>query len=490
MVKLLAYLGRISINFGKLRRKSRKFTCSYGLKEYAISPPLGTIYACVSIYRHNIRGNEATTVKLLLTLLIFVATLVGILVRPWRLNEGTAALLGGLLVLLTGLVTLPDAAGTLLADWNVFFFFLGMMALSALAEQAGFFDWASVRVARLVGGNQRRLLVGVMLLGAAISTLLSNDATALILTPIVFTLTKRLNLDPLPYTFACVFIADTASFILPVSNPINIILLNSFHLSLGEFFRLFLLPSIVVITLNILILLWIFRRRIRDGFDAGQLGDAMAGVRDPAYFRFVLVVLGLVAVAYLGFSLAQWPLSLVALGGAGLLLIGGLARRTVTAGKVAEQISWPIFGFIAGMALVVRAVEQIGLVQRISGVLLHIGGASAHPSLALVGATTLGAAAGSNLINNIPMAFLMTAALHHVGRVARQTRLALVGSTILGCDLGANLTTVGSLAKVFWLLLLRQRGVQVSALDYLKLGLVVTPPLLLIGGFLLWALNH
>ena len=395
-------------------------------------------------------------------------------------------MIGGALVLLTGLVTFPDAAATLFADWNVFLFFLGMMALSALAEEAGFFDWAAVNVARMVKGDPRRLMVGVMLLGTVISTLLSNDATALILTPIVFTLVKRLDLDPLPFTLACVFIADTASFMLPVSNPINIIVLTSFHLSLGEFFRLFLLPSVIVIALNIVLFLWIFRRRLQHPFSTSHLGSATANVRDPAYFRFVLVVLGLVAVAYLAFSLAQWPLSLVAAGGALLLFVGGVQRNVTTPAKVALRIAWPIFGFIAGMALVVRAVEQIGLVQHISAALMQLSGTGQHPSLTLVGATTFSAAAGSNLINNIPMAFLMTAALHHVGRVSHQTQLALVGSTILGCDLGANLTTVGSLAKVFWLLLLRQRGVKVSAFDYLKIGILVTPPLLLVGGLVLW----
>jgi len=335
------------------------------------------------------------------------------------------------------------------------------------------------------------LLIGIMLLGTLTSTLLSNDATALILTPIVFNLVKKLELDPLPFTFACVFIADTASFVLPVSNPINIILLDAFHLSLGEFLRILLLPSIVVIALNILLFRLIFRRRTSGRFDAAALGNPAAGVRDVDYFRFTLVVLGLVAVAYITCSLFQIPLSLVAVGGALALFIGGLARGATSPQRTARMISWPIFGFIAGMLLLVRAVEDAGIAQAFGHALLAAGGAQGdghHSTLALVGVTTIGSALGANLINNIPMAFVMTAVLRHISHLARRSQLALIGATIFGCDLGPNLTTVGSLAKVFWLLLLRQRGLKVSALDYFKIGILATPPMLIMGSLVLWLL--
>jgi arsenical pump membrane protein len=429
--------------------------------------------------------------KVVLTIAIFAVTLVGIIVRPWRLNEGGAALIGGALVLVTGLVSLPQAGAALLADWNVFFFFLGMMALSVLAEQAGFFDWAAAHAARLAGGREPRLLIGIMLLGTLTSTLLSNDATALILTPIVFNLVKKLNLDPLPFTLACVFIADSASFVLPVSNPINIILLDAFHLSLGEFLRLLLLPSVVVIALNILIVRLRFRHRTNGRFDPAALGDPNAGVQDRGYFRFTLVVLGLVAIAYITCSILQIPLSIVAVGGSLALFIGGLARGITSATRTARAIAWPIFGFIAGMLLVVRAVENAGIAQAFGNALLAAGGAQNdghHSTLVLVGVTTVGTALGSNLINNIPLAFVMTAVLRHISHLARRTQLALISSTIFGCDLGPNLTTLGSLAKVFWLLLLRQRGLKVSALDYVKVGVIVTPPLLIAGTLTLWLL--
>jgi arsenical pump membrane protein len=155
--------------------------------------------------------------KTLLASLVGVLTLVGIMTRPFRWNEAVIAMAGAAVLLLLGLVSPADAFLALIRDWNTFLFFLGMMGLSALAEAAGLFDWLAVQAARFAGKSAARLFLNVFLLGGLISMLLSNDATALILTPIVYVLVTKLRLPVLPYLFACTFIADTASFLLPVT---------------------------------------------------------------------------------------------------------------------------------------------------------------------------------------------------------------------------------------------------------------------------------
>ena len=165
-----------------------------------------------------------TLTSTLLIVSIAILTLLGIMTRPFKWNEAMFALAGAALLLVIGLINPLDAATTLLKDWNTFLFFLGMMSLSALAEVAGLFDWLAFQAARLSGNSSRRLFLNTFLLGSLISMLLSNDATALILTPIIYSLVTRLRLPVLPFLFACTFIADTASFLLPVSNPINIII--------------------------------------------------------------------------------------------------------------------------------------------------------------------------------------------------------------------------------------------------------------------------
>jgi arsenical pump membrane protein len=416
---------------------------------------------------------------------IFVATLTLIMLRPKQLNEALAALGGGIAMVVAGIVSPLQAAQTLLGDWNIFLFFLGILALSALAERAGFFDWLAACAAGLAHGSTRRLYLNVFLLGALISAFLSNDATALLLTPIVYSLVTRLRLSALPFMFACTFIADTASFLLPVSNPLNIIVLSHFRLGLLPFLRLLLLPSLLVISMNIGAFCFLFRRETRGTFDVKRLGTPASAIRNPRFFRYVTIILVVVALAYVVLSLVQLPLSLVAIGGAVLLLLGALRWKQVEWKALGKEISWSIFGFIAGMFLVVQGIENIGLTQHFAQFLTQIAGGNTL-SATLVG--TAGAAIGSNLINNLPMALVLVSTLGALSGVSPGVQTAFIAATIFGCDLGPNLTTVGSLATVLWMLLLRRRGMDVSSLDYFKLGMIVTPIMLLVGALVIWAM--
>jgi arsenical pump membrane protein len=423
--------------------------------------------------------------KTLLTALVGVLTLIGIMTRPFRWNEAVIAMVGAGALLLLGLITPADAFYTLVRDWNTFLFFLGMMALSALAESAGLFDWLAAQAARFAGKSAARLFLNVFLLGSLISAILSNDATALILTPIVYVLVTKLRLPVLPYLFACTFIADTASFLLPVSNPINIIILSRFPLDLLTFMRLLFLPSLVVIAINIGVFFLLYRKQLKGTFDIERLPSAEQAVRHKAYFRYTCCVLALVSLAYVIASAVQLPLSLIALGGALLLLIGAICWKQISLHQTAKRISWSIFGFIAGIFIVVRAIEDTRLTTIFGNWLIHLSGATTFGAV-MVG--TAGAALGTNLINNVPMAVVMISALGGIQHASPAIQRGFIAATMFGCDLGPNLTTVGSLATVLWLLILRQRNVDVSGLDYFKVGVVVTPLMLLAGALTMWLL--
>ncbi len=424
-------------------------------------------------------------VRVILIIVVAIAALLGIMLRPFKLNEATFALAGAGLLLVLGLVSPVSAFNTLFQDWNTFLFFLGMMSLSALAEVAGLFDWLAIQAARLSGDSSRRLFLNTFLLGTLISTILSNDATALILTPIVYTLVTRLKLPVLPFLFACTFIADTASFILPVSNPINIIVLSKYPLDLFTFLRLLLLPSIVVISINVGVFFLLYRRQLQGTFDIKRLPSLKESIKHPSYFRYVCAILVLVAIAYVIASATQIPLSLISLSGAFLLLIGALLWKQTTLKETGKQISWSIFGFIAGMFILVQAVESTGLTDVFGRLLLQLSGGNSFGAV-MVG--TLGSALGTNVINNVPMAVVLNSALQATQHASTGVRYGFIAATIFGCDLGPNLTTVGSLATVLWLLILRQRNLDVSGLDYFKVGILVTPLMLLIGALAIWLL--
>src|SRR5260370_6648514 len=218
--------------------------------------------------------------------LITLLTLTGIMVRPWKVNEALAAPAGAALLLILGLISPADALSTLLHDWNTFLFFLGMMSLSALAEVAGLFGWLAVQAARLSGNSSRRLFLNTFLLGSIISMLLSNDATALILTPVIYTLVTRLRLPVLPYLFACTFIVDTASFLLPVSNPINIIVTTRFPLDLLTFLRLLFLPCLLCICVNPGVFYLLYRRQLRGSFVMKRLPSIEKSANPTPYFPY------------------------------------------------------------------------------------------------------------------------------------------------------------------------------------------------------------
>ncbi|MGA2477898.1 MAG: SLC13 family permease [Spirochaetia bacterium] len=412
---------------------------------------------------------------------IFAATLAAIMIRPFRLNEALSAAAGALLMLAGGFVRPGEAAVLLLRQWNTFGFFLGLMAISALAEEAGIFDALAVAAARWGRGKAARLYLAVFAVGAVISVFLTNDSTALILTPVVYALVTRLRLPVLPFMFACTFIADTASFVLPVSNPINIIIQGAFGSTLGTYLRYLFPPSIVAISLNTALFLWLFRRELVVGYDPLPPSGRQPG--NPRLLQVSWCILGLIAIAYILGSLLGVPLSFIALGGAAVMLVAMLSAGRLDVRAAARRVSWPIFLFIAGMLVVVRAVEDLGFTAAFGNALIRLSGGKPFPAILLVAG---GTAIGANLINNVPMSLVMVSALRALPTSAPAYH-SLPFAVIFGADLGPNLTTVGSLATMLWLLILRRRGLEISTREYFRLGVTFVPALILIGSLLIWA---
>lgn len=411
---------------------------------------------------------------------IFVLALLGVLTRPRDLPEAAFAVAGGVLMLAVGVTTPTQAGATLVDHWNLFLFFLGLMAIAAIADTAGVFDWLAVRAARWSGGSARRLLINIVLLGTVLSAFLSNDATALILTPVVFTVSTRLGLSPRPYVFACAFVANAASWVLPMSNPINIVVLHDYPLALPAYLARLLPAALLTLAINLAALLFLFRGDLRARFPVEAVGRADAAKAAPAFFRTVAGWLIATAVVYVMAALRQFPLGIVAAAsGAGVTLVA-LCYRRLSPRQVVRDISWALFGFVAGMLVLVQGLENVGATALLAR-LLDLG-ASGGLASAFVAVWT--AAIGANLINNLPATFVIVAAIGHVSDPAAQGLLS--AGTIVGADLGPNITIVGSLSTMLWLLLLRRRELEVTALDYLKVGGPVTALALVVAAVALW----
>jgi arsenical pump membrane protein len=412
----------------------------------------------------------------LLAGLIFTATLLLVVTRPKRISEALATAAGAALMVATSVVPLPAALSAVLAQWNVFLFFFGMMLIAAVADLAGFFDWAGTLAAAASRGSGRLLLLNVFLAGILISTFLSNDATALILTPVVYTIVTRLGLPVLPYLFATTFIADTASMTLPISNPINVLMIERVEPPFGAYESHLLLPSLLVIVVNVAVFAFVFRRPMARRFRFDWRRALNEAVPDPRFFRSTGVGLVVIASLYITASAERWPLGLVATaGGLGLALMARLHGRLAIP-RVRQHVSGSLFLFITGLFILVKGVEDTGLTAGLVGGLTQL----VHGPVTAVVIGIAGTALGANLINNVPMMLVVLSGLPgaHLAVGAQQP---FTFGALVGADLGPNLTPVGSLSTMLWLLIVRRRGIDVSTLDYLRLGALVTPGMLLVA---------
>jgi arsenical pump membrane protein len=297
---------------------------------------------------------------MLLSLAIFIPAIVLVMWRPRPFNEATAAALGAVALIIAGVVTPLQTWQVCLSNLNVLLFFLGLMVISTVADKAGIFEWLAHKVLFLAGGHGVLLLALLFALGTVITAFFSNDATALILTPIVFTLVSRLKLNALPYVFACAFTANTASMFLPVSNPVNLLAVDKFGLTLGSYLSHLLLPSILAIGVLFLLFLLVFRKTLTISSSESLYPGTVATDR---FFICVSLGLFLTAAGYILVSLNGLPAAYPALGGALWMLACSFFFRRVKARQIYQGVSWSIFLFIIALAVLVKGLENGGVIQ-------------------------------------------------------------------------------------------------------------------------------
>jgi len=409
--------------------------------------------------------------SLALSAAIFAVTLALIFTHPRGMNEAVAAGIGAAAMLAFRIISPGDLAQIIGETANVLLFLFGMMLVTAVVEAAGVFDALAVVAARLARDDGRLLLVNVFLLGTVVTAFLSLDVTIIVVTPIVYTLTDKLEIDPLPYLFACAFVANTASLFLPISNLTNILIYDLLHLSFARFALVMVGPNLAALTVNIGLFFVIFRRRIPHHIPTGHL---TATARPPG-FAVAATGLGAVLLGLLAFGFAGLPLAVPACVGAVALCGAALARRQIAVQRLNAGIAWPLFAFVPAMFAVIRGVEATWLPR-----LPALSASDGLPNLLLV---AFGTAIGANLVNNIPMIAAMIGLLRGTGATIPDH---LAFATLIGTNIGPSVLTFGSLATMLWLALVRKRGVPVTAGAYTRIGLLVTPPMLLAATLALW----
>jgi arsenical pump membrane protein len=404
-----------------------------------------------------------------LAIAIAAAALLGVLIRPLRVNIAWWAAGGALLLVVSGALSARDAVSALARGLDVYLFLIGMMALAEFARREDVFTWAASAALVAARGSRRRLLALVYGVGILTTAFLSNDATIVVLTPAVLDALRRTDADPVPYVVACALIANAASLILPIANPSNLIFFAGRMPSLGAWFASFAAPSVVSIALTYAVLAWIFRRSI--AAPLGVKGEHRDMPRPAA-----LVTLGLSAIVLVATAALSGPLGAVACGLGIVAAIVAATRERAAPLRILRGIAWSIVVLTAGLFVLVDALEHAGadsLARQLFAWAEHTGG----PAAAVV--VALATAGASILLNNLPVGLDVghTAATSHPAT-------ALVSAALVGVNIGPNFSTNGSLATVLWLAILQRAGVAMSPLRFAAIGLVVTPPALIAAALL------
>ncbi|MDU9394026.1 arsenic transporter [Pseudomonas sp. zfem002] len=416
---------------------------------------------------------------MLLAASVFLFTLVLVIWQPRGLGVGWSASLGALLALLSGVVSLQDIPAVWAIIWNATATFIAIIIVSLLLDEAGFFEWAALHVARWARGDGRRLFAFSILLGAAVSALFANDGAALILTPIVMSMLLALRFSPaatLAFVMAAGFVADTASLPLVVSNLVNIVSADYFGLGFNQYAAVMLPVNLAAVSATLLVLWLYFRRDIPRSYalDAVKL-PAMA-IRDRATFRVGwLVLLALLAGLFILEPLGV-PVSAVAAVCAAVLFAVAARGHVISTRRVLREAPWQIVVFSLGMYLVVYGLRNAGLTESLTGLLDRLAG---HGLWAATLGTGLIAALLSSVMNNLPSVLIGALSIHD-SQAHGVVREAMIYANVIGCDLGPKITPIGSLATLLWLHVLARKGVRITWGYYFKVGILLTLPVLLI----------
>jgi len=394
-----------------------------------------------------------------------MATL-GVIIRPLRIPEYVCAMLGAAALVAFGLLPWRDALAAAGKGTDVYLFLIGMMLLAEVARLEGLFDWLATHAVRQARGSSKRLFLIVYGVGTLVTILLSNDATAVVLTPAVYAAATAARVAPLPYLFVCAFIANAASFVLPISNPANLVIFGDRMPPLGQWLYQFTLPSLAAIVVTYAALRFTQRRALATPIHASppqrplSLGGKCAAAGILA-----------TALALLAASAYDVPLGLPTFGCGVLATLAVLAISRQSPLRVLRDIAWGVLPLVAGLFVLVQGVEQTGAL-RVLVTMLHDAAATAPREASAVAGVI--AALASNLLNNLPTGLIAAT----VGQAA-DVPLQVTAGLLIGVDLGPNLSVTGSLATILWLIALRREGEAVTGWQFLKLGLVVMPPSLI-----------
>ncbi|HWF37693.1 MAG TPA: SLC13 family permease [Candidatus Acidoferrales bacterium] len=400
--------------------------------------------------------------------IIVAISILLMLVRPRNIAEVYWIAAGVFLLLVFRLIPARAAGCAAAEGTDVYLFLTGMMLLAELAREYGVFDWLASAAVRSADHSYARLFVLIYVLGTVVTILMSNDATAVVLTPAVLAVVRKARIEPLPYLFVCAVIANAASFVLPISNPANLVVFHGQMPPLGQWLVWFGVPSLLSITATFVAMRRIFRKQL-----TGKVAHEIERRELDHHGALVVGGLGVTALVLLASSALGWNLGLPTCLTA--VVISGVVSLKARSNPLPllREISWSTLALVAGLFVMVAAVERIGALKYTQAWLSWAEGLAPAKG-ALVVSFAVGVA--NNLVNNLPLGLIAGTTLQAV-----HAKGLIASAVMIGVDLGPNLAISGSLATILWLIALRKEGLDVSFWSFLKVGAVVMPVAMLVS---------
>lgn len=403
--------------------------------------------------------------ELAVSLALLAAVLVVSVARPRWLPESVVALASAGLLLALGAVSRQQAADELSRLAPVLVFLAAVLLIGACCAEEGLFAAVGSWIARSRAGPGRLLML-VFVVAAVVTSVLSLDATVVLLTPVVLASAAQLGISPRPFVYATGHVANSGSLFLPTGNLTNLLALSAAGLTLVHFAALMLLPGLLVLAVEYVVFRVFFRGDLTRSTETHQ-----ATVTPTPWFALAVLVLtlvGFVVTSVLGVE-AYWA----AVAGAVVLASHTLATRRAGPFALAAAVDVPFLGFVVGLAVVVRSAVENGLGDAAERVLP--GGDSL---LALLAAAAV-AAVLANVVNNLPAVLILLP-------VAASAGSLVVLAVLIGVNVGPNLTYPGSLATLLWRRVLREHDLTPSLRRFTTLGLLTVPACLVAGVLGLW----
>ena len=411
---------------------------------------------------------------MLIASLIFIITLTFVIVQPKNIQIGTSAIFGAFIALIFGVVTFSDVLDVTNIVWDATLAFIGIIILSLVLDEIGFFEWAALKMAKFSNGSGLKMFIYSILLGAFVSALFANDGAALILTPILLAKMRILQLNMktiVAFLLAGGFISDSASLPFVFSNLTNIVTANYFSIGFAQYFFDMIIPFIVSVIASTIFLWLILRKDIPKTVDITLLKEPKSVIKNMKLFYFSWVFLAFLLCAYFLGDAYDLPISIFALGGATIFLIIATISKSVEPLKIIKEAPCQVVWFSIGLYIVVYGLKNAGLTDYLAIILKDL--ALRGETIAVLG-TGFIAAFLSAIMNNMPTIMIMDIALNDI------QNQAMIYANIVGCNLGPKMTPFGSLATLLWLHVLAKKGVKISFAQYSKFGLIITPPVLFI----------